>query len=209
MNKLILLFILLLAACTPKTLPVAEPSVKVETASYPNTKRVETNYTLSQGDCNISWQTTAEKEADTLKVYLINRTQCVRPFQELCGLHEVVLKRVLQDYPPATISSMWTSGLKSLQPDGSWNDVIAKASEESPEWQDFRKNYPNHKSKLSSNRILVRLLLAKQPHLPFKEMLQKMGLHFEIESVEKVFNTKNNQDLTIINDAGMIWWQKI
>jgi hypothetical protein len=40
-------------------------------------------------------------------------------------------------------------------------------------------------------------------------MLQKMGLHFEIESVEKVFNTKNNQDLTIINDAGMIWWQKI
>jgi hypothetical protein len=87
--------------------------------------------------------------------------------------------------------------------------VIAKASSESLEWQDFRKNYPNHKSRLSSNQILVNLLLAKQPHLPFKEMLQKVGLNFEIEGVEKVFNAKNDQGLTIINDAGIIWWQQI
>lgn len=209
MTKFMLLFILILSACTPKTPPVAESLVKVETSSYPNTHRVETVYTHTQGDCVVSWQTITDTEGNNLKVYLRNRTQCTRPFQELCGLHEVVLKRVLQDYPVATITSLGTSGLKTLQPDGSWNDVIAKASSESLEWQDFRKNYPNHKSKLSSNQILVNLLHAKQPHLPFKEMLQKVGLNFEIEGVEKVFNAKNEQGLTIIHDAGMIWWQKI
>lgn len=209
MNKLMLSFILIVVACTPKTPPAPESSVKVVTSSYPSTKRVETNYTLSQGECVVSWQTTADQEGNALKVYLRNRTQCTRPFQDLCSLHEVVLKRVLQDYPAATISSLGTSGLKSLQPDGSWNDVIAKASSESPEWQDFRKNYPNHTSKLSSNQILVNLIHTKRPHLPFKEMLQKVGLNFEIEGVEKVFNAKDEQGLTIINDAGMIWWQKI
>jgi hypothetical protein len=208
MNKLMLSFILILAACTPKTPPVVQPDVKVEISSYPNTTRVETVYTHTQGECVVSWQTTADTEGSTLKVYLRNRTDCSRPFQELCGLHEVVLKRVLQDYPPTTISSLGTSGLKSLQPDGSWNDVIAKASNESLEWQDFRKNYPNHKSKLSSNQIMVNLIQTERPHLPFKEMLQKVGLNFEIEGVEKVFNGKNEQGQTIINDAGMIWWQK-
>lgn len=209
MIKFFYIFIFLLTACTPKTSPVVQPEVKIETSSYPNTHRVETVYTYSQGDCVVSWQTTADQEGNALKVYLRNRTQCTRPFQELCGLHEVVLKRVLQDYPVATITSLGTSGLKSLQPDGSWNDVIAQASSESLEWQDYRKNYPNHKSKLSSNQILVNLLHTKRPHLPFIEMLQKMGLHFEIGGVEKVFNAKNEQGLTIINDAGMIWWQKI
>lgn len=208
MTKFMLLFILILSACTPKTPPVAEPMVKVETSSYPNTHRVETVYTHTQGDCGVSWQTTADKAAGTLKVYLQNRTRCSRPFQEVCGLHEEVLKRVLQDYPAATISSLGSGGLKTMQPDGSWNEVIAQASSESPEWQDFRKNYPNHKSKLSSNQILVNLIHAKRPHQPFVEVLQKVGLNFEIGGVEKVFNAKDEQGLTIINDAGMIWWQK-
>lgn len=96
-----------------------------------------------------------------------------------------------------------------MQPDGSWNLIVAQAAEKSSDYHDFRKNYPNHASKKSSNDILVDLVKQTQPHAPFKEMLAKLGLNFELQSVEKVFNSKNQNGKIVIDDAGSLWWKPL
>lgn len=209
MTKLCLVPLLFLTlSCTPDTkkdVPTVE--VTVETNALGDNSRVISAYELKHNDCNVRWQTISTKEEKGLNVHLQNRTICYLPFQEVANSHEAVLQRIQKDYSASTIKSISTGGLRTLQSDGAWNDIVGKAAAESPEYQDFRKNYPNHKSKLSSNEIFVKLLKSTQAHAPFKEMLKKAGLNFEVEGVEKVFNDKDENGKTIINDAGIIWWK--
>ena len=124
-------------------------------------------------------------------------------------MHSEIIERILKDHPASTIKSLSTGGLKSLNPDGSWNLIIAKAAQESKEFQEYRRHYPNHKSKKSDNDIMVDLLLQTQAHGEFKNMLGKHNLKFEIHSVEKVFYTETEQGDRVIDDAGMFWWRPI
>jgi len=210
MQKLIIFIPFLLLSCTPKAeKPASEVSVKIESQVLQGSDKVETRYELTAEDCHITWQTFATKKEKALEVQLRNHSECKLPFSKAAPLHEIVLARTLKDYAPSTITSMSTGGLKTLQPDGSWNLIVAKAAEQSADYQDFRKNYPNHASKKSSNGILVELIQQTQPHAPFLEMLAKLNLHFELENVEKVFQTKNEQGVTLIDDAGSFWWKPL
>jgi len=209
MKKLIIFIPFLLLSCTPKTeKPTSEVSVKIESQALQGSDKVESWYELTEEGCRIAWQTFASKTKDqVLEVQLRNRSECKLPFSKAATLHEKVLSIALKDYSPSTINSVSTGGLKTLQPDGSWNLIVANAAEQSADYQDYRKNYPNHASKKSANGILVDLIQQTKPHAPFLEMLAKLNLHFELGSVEKVFQTKNKQGVTLIDDAGSFWWK--
>lgn len=198
-------------ACTPKKEIVKTKDVEVVVEAIPSPisgfDRIETRYSLVQGKCRIAWQTTSAKKEKNLEVQLSNRTECDRPFSEASSLHQLVLAKVLKDYPPMTIKSLSTGGLRRLQPDGSWNLVVAKAAEVSKEYLEFREKYPNHPSKKSINSIFVDLVRQTQAHAPFKQMLATLGLNFELYEVEKVFNVKNDKGKTLIHEAGSFWWK--
>ena len=203
----------LLFACTqksenPKSIQSEiQVEVQVRASQVLSSERIETDYSFSQDACRVAWQTISVKKDQILEVQLINRTKCERSFLEVTKFHQKVLARVLEDYSPRTITGLMTGGLSTLQPDGSWNVVVAKAAELSKEYQDYRQKYPDHKSKKSVNTIFADLVRQTEAHLPFKQMLQTQGLHFELEGVEKVFNTKNEKGDTVIDDAGLFWWK--
>jgi hypothetical protein len=216
MNKLFVFISLFILSCSPKNeAPVAtektdsEVVAKVQSQALQGSAKIETIYELTVTDCRIAWQTSAEKKDPALEVDLRNRTECKLAFAQAAPLYEKVLGRVLKDYAPSTIKSLHTSSLKTLQPDGSWNLIVAKAAEQSADYQDFRKNYPKHKSQKSSNGIFVDLVHQTQVHAPFKEMLAKMNLNFELETVEKVFQSRNDKGEIVIDDAGSFWWRPI
>jgi hypothetical protein len=204
---------LLLLSCTPKNSePVHdenEVTVKTQNYSLDDAKNNETLYSLSDGQCRISWQTIAKKKDQTIEVQLRNRSECKRPFAQVTQLHDQVIDRILKDHSPTTFKSLTTNGLKSLQPDGSWNVVIANAARASSEYQDYRKNYPKHASGKSLNQIFVELARQTEPYSEFKQMLASHGLNFELSEVEKVFNSKNEHGETVIDDAGSFWWRPI
>lgn len=210
MTKYILVLILTIcSACTPETKKAEGPevTVHVETPALGDTSRVFSTYEVQHNECRIRWQTISTKEETGLNVHLQNRTICYLSFKEASPFHEAILQRIIKDYPVATIKSLSTGGLRTMEPEGLWNDIVGKAASVSPEWMDYRKNYPKHASRLSSNDIFVKLLKSTDAHAPFREMLKKVGLNMEVEGVEKVFNDKDEKGKTIINDAGIIWWK--
>lgn len=209
MIKPTLCILLFFVSCTSKTKKSTEVSIKVERSAFQGTDKVESLYELTEGTCRIIWQTTSVDKDKISRIHLMNRSDCKLPFPEAAKNHEKVLKRILKDYSPADIKFMLTGGLSTLQPDGSWNLIVAKEADKSAEYQDFRKNYPNHKSKRSSNDILVDIIRHTQAHKPFKDMFKKFNLKFELESVEKVFSSTNEKGQAVINDAGMLWWKAL
>ena len=188
-----------------------EPEVLVEIAPINplSLDQIESLYTIADGSCRIAWQTISTKKDQQIEVQLKNRTECDKPFTEAVNYHNKVIHRILQDYPPAAITNIVTSGLKNLQPDSSWNKIIADATRTSKEYQNYRRNYPKHSSKSSVNQIFVDLVRQTQPHAPFKQLLKTNGLNFELHSVEKVLNIKAANGETVINDAGALWWKPI
>lgn len=214
MKYLVVLFFLLqllTLGCTPKTEleKPAEKEVLVKPSPYNSigSDRLETNYEVEEENCKIAWQIISLSKDKKIEAHLIHRTVCDRNFDAIIFLHNRVLSRLLKDYPAAVIKSLATGGLKSIQQDGSWNDIVANAASVSKDYLDYRKNYPNHKSKKSINDIFVDLVLQTQPHAPFKKMLASHGLKFELAGVEKVFNSKMSSGETLIDDAGMFSWK--
>ena len=211
MYKFIILVSFLAISCASqkeqKISEVKEVSVVDESIDPLSLDRKEILYFVFENNCKIAWQALYSKKDSVYGVQLRNRSDCKLPFSQVSNLHEKVILRILKDYPAKDIKNIATGGLYTLQPDKSWNQIVAVAAIKSAEYQDFRKNYPKHKSKKSSNAILVDLILQTQPHAPFKEMLAKVGLHFELGGVEKVFQTKNEKGETVIDDAGMMWWR--
>lgn len=199
------------SACTRKTdLPSKEETeirVQVKSEAPGSTDKVEALYSLKEGACVLLWQVLATKSEGGLEVQLTNRSACDKSFEESASLHGKILDRILKDYQAPWIKSLSTGGLNSLQPNGSWRAALAKAAQASPDYQDYRKNYPNHKSQKSINDIFVELLLESQAHKPFKSILEKRGLKFEVKEVEKVLNSQSESGETVIHDAGVFWWR--
>lgn len=212
LSRLLILVPIFLLACTPKSENTnsLEPEVSVQSDPV-NTllgaDKIETLYVITDEKCRVSWQAISTKKSQDIEVHLRNRTDCERSFSEVSNLHKKVLARLLRDYPPQTIRQLSTGGLNSLQPDGSWNDIVAKAASASKDYQEYRQKYPKHSSQKSINAIFVELVQQTQPHLPFKQMLATLGLNFELYQVEKVFNTNNEKGETLINDASTLWWK--
>lgn len=214
--KTLSVFAIVLAAavfgCTSKPEPqvpvVPEVLVTPHSLEMVGSNRVHADYALKLEGCKILWETRSEKRGDTIDVNLHDRSNCKKPVDELLNLHGKVIDRLLKDYPPSSIKSISTSGLSSLQPDGSWNAAVAGAARSSKDYQEYRKSYPDHKSKKSINSIFVELVLQTQTHAPFRKMLEARGLNFELYEVEKVFHTKAESDETVIDEAGTLWWKR-
>lgn len=226
MTQYLLLF-LFFTSCTSK------PVTKLE---IPKSSLVRTKNVL-QGDyaefmerfvarnemCEITWEITKLKSVEKRNIFLRfhghGEQVCHQSFSELRSTHELILQTILTDYPADTIKSLVTSSLQTMNPEGSWNFQIAEAGLVSLDWADFRKNYPKNKSKKTSNKIFVDLLLSTDAHKEFKTLLWDHHLSFEVFRVEKVFSEVLDQrsfgkqipesikGRRVIYDAGMLEWQ--
>ena len=71
--------------------------------------------------------------------------------------------------------------------------MVAKAAAGNSDWDDWTKNYPKHKSKKSSNTILVEQLQKLQILEPFYRLFNEFGVAIKLEGVEKVFAQKKSK----------------
>lgn len=172
---------------------------------------LEGHYTLSSGKCEISWGFTRQKNKEKKNIHIslrnsLNTTSCHQSFEELRPTHEAVLKELLKDFPAETIGSVTTGGLGVLDPSGSWNLVMAKAS-------------LNLKDKSFSNKLFVKVAKETHPYRPFREMFKGLDVDIDLDSVEMllVFKIKETsfkaqfspavQERRVMTDAGALWWK--
>ena len=204
----LLFALLILSACSGKDVPEVKKQVELVNSEY-SVKL--TRYSLPVENCVVTWEAnrTPDKALRNISIQYRAPYPCTKSFEELRPAHQRILKTLFLDHPADHIKGMHTGGLASLQPNGSWNKVIAEAATKSEDYLDFRKNYPKHASKKSSNDILVDLLHQERPYAPFTNLLADFGFQVEVEGVEKVFNSKDPTDgKTVIDDAGSIWWSR-
>jgi len=203
----------LLIACSEVSAPLPAPrevQSKRGIIMPPSYAELEAEYWLQQGSCIVKWDVSRARDTASPHTDLRNRTHCPDSFAHLAETHRRVIMAILKDFPANTIRGVHTGGLRTINPTGDWNKILADASRKSNLWQDYRKNYPRHASKLSSNDILVSLAQGTKPYAPFTEMLSAAGLKVELEGVEKVFNDRDPQTgLTVIDDAGSFWWKAL
>ncbi len=200
--------VFLVSCQTPKK-PDIEVTVKTEALNQGKYNDLEVTYSAKDESCEISWMAMRQvdkSQARYVALHFRNDTlDCKKSFDQLKPLHLAILAKLFKDFPPSMVKGVWTGGLRTLNRNSEWNEKIIRASLLMPEWQDYRKNYPHHKSKLSSNDMLVMLMKQEAPHVEFKQLFLGYGLNLEISSVEKVF-THAVGKVTAIQDAGSLYW---
>jgi hypothetical protein len=81
-------------------------------------------------------------------------------------------------------------------------------------WQTFSEQKGSSIEIILKNRSECPWTFSQADRLHEKVILRvlndaKMNLNFELESVEKVFQSKNAKGETVIDDAGSLWWRPI
>jgi hypothetical protein len=204
-----LLICILLISCQTQKKPSIEVTVKTDALNHGTYTDLEVTYSAKDETCEISWL--AMRQVDKTQARHVSlqfrdyNQDCNKSFDQLKPLHHAILAKLFKDFTPSMIKGISTGGLSTLNRSQEWNEKIVRASLLMPEWQDYRKNYPHHKSKLSSNDMLVMLMKHEAPHLDFKQLFLEFGLNIDISSVEKVF-TQSVGKVTAIRDAGSMYW---
>lgn len=203
------LFLIFMSSSTIAALQVKKEKTMMGGEFYEFTEA----HSVNLDKCKLSWQVTKSKTKDKKNIFLslqsFHEPKCTMNFDELKPTHKMILKSILATYPIDTISGIRTPGLKSLNYSGEWNIEVAKASLSSKEWQDFRKYYPHHKSKKSSNEIFIDLVKQTDADKNFKVLFKEFGIELEMANVEKVFTGKLPPHFArerVIYDTGVIEW---
>lgn len=137
---------------------------------------------------------------------------CKKNFQDQLPVHRRILKRAKQDWNFQSINTLNTDGARVIDPSLSWVKKIISKAMESEDVLDYKKNYPNHKSKKSINTILIEIINESNAFEELLSLYREFKLNFKVVSCEKVFqmNNKRAKELgigigknkSIIYDAG-------
>lgn len=144
---------------------------------------------------------------------------CEYPFDKQKNIHMNLFKRAQGDWNFTDLSSVGTPGLRVIEPNKKWIKETLKLALSDKEVLDYKQNYPNHNSKLSSNGILVNLIKKHRVLDPFKALFKAVGVSLQLESCEKVFQMTFEQakelgvDISphkmMIYDAGNFYFKKV
>lgn len=205
----------------PKTLQVAMDqinSVTIKDESYitgdGEPKRVLI-YQHQDPVCKLSHEISSRKIKG---FYLRVRYQgCQLPFDLQKKIHLSLLKRASADWNFKELYSVGTSGLGTIEPNQNWIKKVMELAIKDKDVLDYKKNYPNHSSKLSSNSILVNLINEHRILDPFIAVFKTVSVDLKLESCEKVFQMRANEakelgvDISphkmMIYDAGTLYFK--
>ena len=186
------------------------------------TQVLDLEYSVTTNQCTLVWE--VHKLKDKAEYMLRTRqpgsSSCELSFEQQAPIHRAILKKVFTQWKPSQFNSMMTSGLRSLQPDGEWSAQVALRSHQSSDWQDYRKNYPNHKSGKSTNSLLVELANDPPVYKGLIDLFAEFGIKVQLSEVEKVFAQPAKKldffdkvkgqvpdDARLIYDAGAFWYR--
>ncbi len=176
------------------------------------------NFKITEGECSILWVAGSQKDDS---IYLKNKSNqtdeaiCALNFKKQVGFHKMIFIEVFKKFKKEKLKYIYTSGFRQFSPDETWSLELAKRSLSSSDWTDYKRNYPNHKSQKSTNKILIEL--SNQNPSVYSELqglFKGYGLDIKLIEVEKVFTPKlsawkHNKLLTgiprntrIITDSG-------
>ena len=151
-------------------------------------------YSLTQGECTIVWEIEVRRDKGEKNLTLRTRyplgVKCAYPFVKQLPLHRRVFNEIFKDWKRSQFSILFLGPLDRLEPANTWNVRIAMASAASPDWKDYRENYPHHKSGKSSNLIFVELANHVDAYSELASLFKEFGLKIKLDSVEKVFVQK-------------------
>lgn len=223
--------LLILNSCALHKKPVVKKQVETHEVYLvdQDTENIYSNsyeYRLKNDPCFIQWNVYQSKSKGTyglnLRYYTpFNKERTCINFQEQVNSHKKILSYIFSKYEISKFTSLRTSSLRAINPSRSWNKEISKLASLNADWLDYTKNYPNHKSKKSSNVILVEIIQSNMSILDELQSLLSPHFKLELKSVEKVFayrkkalpyDIQNNQisaNQRLITDAGVYYFKLI
>jgi hypothetical protein len=150
------------------------------------------SYLMKSANCNIQWLFTkghnnSENEI-SIRLSYPQSSKCNLNFKEQVKLHKKILSRAFKDWNKKLITSISTSSFNTINPSSEWNIRIVNAGVVNKILSEYKKNYPEHKSKFSINQIFVDITNTSNAYKELKDMFNDFGLNIELESCEKVFN---------------------
>lgn len=184
----------------------------------------EGEYQLRRGECVLNWNVVEARDDGHLHLYQRSHSEssgCPDHEVKVVGLNRKILKQILVDWDKSKITglSMGSLDLIPLRQDESLK--LAVASDKSSDYLDYRKNYPNHKSRKSINAILVEIVNSEAIGQSLINLFGDLGLKVTLNSCEKVFafkaqelpfskklpKTLLDQNKTLISGAGIYYFK--
>ncbi len=200
---LLIIVIIIQRGVTPEKLQKAldkieDVSVVVESpAEFNNYTLRKITYGVKTKECFIRWEFVTSRYNDTLKTWARLRypyeAKCSLSFEQQLPIHQRILKRAFVDWDKSKLNEIMMSSFLRVDTTGVINRRIISEALKSEEVMDFKKNYPKHKSRLSSNAILVNLI---NDHNLFPELVNLFlgfDLKIKLNSCEKVFNANHER----------------
>ncbi len=194
-----------------------------ETPALQITSDIDLNITTFHWEregCGFSWivRLLEDKPMWMLQLRYDSDLECSDFSTQLVG-HQEVLKSIFSKNQASVLSGIMTPSLRSVNSSSDWNVTLAQSMAINEEWADYAKNYPHHKSKKSSNQILVEAFNSSSTALEFKELFRPYVGQLELKSVEKVFALKINDlpfkdrlsdqtfSMSLAYDAGLYYFE--
>lgn len=171
-------------------------------------------YRLKDDKCNIQWSVYHKKESDKLSLSLIYHSlfleerKC-KSFSKQIDSHKEILAYIFKKHSLDKFKSLTIPSIRKINPTKEWNQRIAEVSSKNKEWLDYTRNYPNHKSRKSSNILLVETINNNELILSEFRQLFLPHLSLELKSVEKVFAYRNKDLIRPVKDRSVGMKQRL
>lgn len=190
---LLLIFCLTLTSCEDDFYKKDTPAVAVQSKiSFFNTNSTlrEGRYFIEVPNCKIEWIVNESAKDRSISLRFIGFPNvCDLPLENKKQFHQQIIKRVVFEWEGSNVNRFSTGrGLKSAFTD-EFTLALGVASAKSDAYQDFKKNYPNHKSG-SVNQIMVDLINEQKLLEDFYALWVPARCTLSLKHVEKVFTEK-------------------
>jgi hypothetical protein len=151
-------------------------------------------FSVADGNCRIEWVVALPSEGGDggrthqLSTRLPYDADCPTAFADRLPMHRAALKAVFAAWPAAAFGTYTCPSFASMNPSGDWNVAIAEASIRSPDYADYRRNYPHHASGKHINTIFVEIVNACRAYRDLAALFADNGVDLTLTHVEKVFS---------------------
>ena len=148
-------------------------------------KKNDVAFVAEKGGCRVQWNAIFDKDGSR---WLEVRRECQKSFKNQIEIHRAILAEIEKVYSISTFKTIFW-GAFCPHFDLSWCLPIAKASLESEDYTDYKKNYPNSKLKYL-NDLFVQLANSTRAYKDFEDLLKEFRVTITLKNVEKVLAQK-------------------
>ena len=187
-------------------------------------------YSISKPGCQLRWYMSKARDSGQLTLRMNgieqgyknknNLSTCPKSLNDRIAVHGLVLKAIHEKWGIAPNSEFMTQHLEPVPASEKPTIEIAVHSSTNIDYVDYKKNYPKHRSKKTTNRILKELITEHEIDQGLHMLFQFVGINIELMCVEKVFTVRGTQLKTavlphelrrsqqrVMTGAGMYWYK--